>query len=169
PAEIPGIEQMVGLLINTVPVRVRLDPSQSLTELMARVQEEQSRLSDHQYLGLSDIQRAAGQGELFDTLYVFENYPSNADSIYDRTDLSITSADEYGIPHYPLGLCLLPGKKMRLRLGHDTDLFDVDTARQMLDRLCRLAEAMVADPAQRVAVVDVLVAGERERLLGEFN
>ncbi len=75
----------------------------------------------------------------------------------------------YGIPHYPVGLWLLPGKKMRLRLGHDTDLFDVDTARQMLDRLCRLAEAMVADPAQRVAVVDVLVAGERERLLGEFN
>ncbi|MGX1567697.1 condensation domain-containing protein, partial [Streptomyces sp. NPDC055509] len=169
PAEIPGIEQMVGLLINTVPVRVRLDASQSLTELMGRVQEEQARLSDHQYLGLTDIQRAAGQGELFDTLYVFENYPSNADSIYDRTDLSITSADEYGIPHYPLGLCLLPGKKMRLRLGHDTDLFDDASARQMLDRLCRLAEAMVADPAQRVAVVDVLVAGERERLLGEFN
>ncbi len=85
PAEIPGIEQMVGLLINTVPVRVRLDPSQSLTELMARVQEEQARLSDHQYLGLTDIQRAAGQGELFDTLYVFENYPSNADSIDDRS------------------------------------------------------------------------------------
>ncbi|NGO49520.1 non-ribosomal peptide synthetase, partial [Streptomyces sp. YC419] len=75
PAEIPGIEQMVGLLINTVPVRVRLDPSQSLTELMARVQEEQSRLSDHQYLGLTDIQGLVGEGELFDTLYVFENYP----------------------------------------------------------------------------------------------
>ncbi|QMV22160.1 hypothetical protein GQS52_10595 [Streptomyces sp. SCUT-3] len=75
PPEIAGIESMVGLFINTLPVRVRLRDDESLAELFARVQ-DQSRLSAHQYTGLTDIRAAAGvTGELFDTLTVFENYP----------------------------------------------------------------------------------------------
>ncbi|MEU0391138.1 non-ribosomal peptide synthetase, partial [Streptomyces chartreusis] len=169
PPQIPGIEQMVGLLINTVPVRVRLDPSQSLTELMAGVQEEQARLSDHQYLGLTDIQRAADQGELFDTLYVFENYPVAADSADIPGGLTITGGEGRDEAHYPVNLAVMPGEKLRLDVGHDTDLFDVTTVRQMLERLRRVVEAMVADPGQRIGDVDVLDVPERERLLVEFN
>ncbi|MEK8146075.1 condensation domain-containing protein [Streptomyces sp. M10(2022)] len=76
PGEIRGIETMVGLFINTVPVRVRLDSSESLIDLLTRIQQEQTELLDHQYLSLADIQQTAGVGELFDTTTVFENYPS---------------------------------------------------------------------------------------------
>ena len=145
PAEIPGIEQMVGLLINTVPVRVRLDPSQSLTELMAGVQEEQSRLSDHQYLGLTDIQGLVGEGELFDTLYVFENYPIGADGTDLPGGLTITGGEGRDDVHYPVSLAVLPGETLRLQLGHDTDLFDEAAAQRMVERLRRVVEAMVAD------------------------
>jgi non-ribosomal peptide synthetase component F len=73
--EVPGVESMIGVFINTLPVRVRLDPAEPLDRLLARVQTEQSRLLDHQHLGLAELQRMAGAGELFDTLVVFENYP----------------------------------------------------------------------------------------------
>ncbi len=75
PPEIAGIERMVGLFINTLPLRVKLPPEQSLSALLKEVQESQSRLMAHQHLGLSEIQGLAGLGELFDTLLVFENYP----------------------------------------------------------------------------------------------
>ena len=75
PAEIAGVEHMVGLFINTLPLRMELPPQLALSDLLRRTQDRQSRLMAHQHIGLSEIQQAAGLGELFDTLLVFENYP----------------------------------------------------------------------------------------------
>ena len=66
---------MLGLFINTIPVRVRLDPAATAGQLWARVQDQQSDLLAYHYLGLAQIQRAAGPGAVFDTLVVYENYP----------------------------------------------------------------------------------------------
>ena len=75
PPELPGVETMLGLFINTVPVRVRLDPQLTAEQLWARLQDQQSALLAYHYLGLAQIQRAAGPGAVFDTLVVYENYP----------------------------------------------------------------------------------------------
>ena len=75
PPEIAGIEHMVGLFINTLPLRIKLPPHKPLLALLREVQDNQSRLMTHQHLGLAEIQALAGVGELFDTLVVFENYP----------------------------------------------------------------------------------------------
>ena len=75
PPETAGIESMVGLFINTLPLRVRLAPDQPLGSLLAQLQDRQSALMAHQHVGLAEIQGLAGLGELFDTLVVFENYP----------------------------------------------------------------------------------------------
>ncbi len=77
-AAVDGIESMIGLFINTLPTHLRWAPGDTLGALLDRLQEEQSALLDHQHLGLADIQRAtghAGDGELFDTLVVFETTP----------------------------------------------------------------------------------------------
>ena len=78
--EIAGIENMVGLFINTVPLRIRLPANKPLLALLQEVQDNQSRLMAHQHLGLAEIQGLAGLGELFDTLIVFENYPVDRNS-----------------------------------------------------------------------------------------
>ena len=75
PPEIAGIESMVGLFINTLPLRVKLPADKPLAALLAELQDSQSRLMAHQHMGLAEIQSQAGLGELFDTLVVFENYP----------------------------------------------------------------------------------------------
>ena len=75
PAELAGVEHMVGLFINTLPLRLRLPPELPLSALLRQTQDSQSRLMAHQHLGLAEIQQAAGVGDLFDTLLVFENYP----------------------------------------------------------------------------------------------
>ncbi|MFI2610972.1 amino acid adenylation domain-containing protein [Kitasatospora sp. NPDC018619] len=75
PAEVPQADRMVGLFINTVPVRVRLEAALPFRAAMAAVQEQQAALLDHQQLSLPQIQRAGGPGAVFDTLMVFQNYP----------------------------------------------------------------------------------------------
>ncbi|MDA2890242.1 amino acid adenylation domain-containing protein [Mycolicibacterium sp. BiH015] len=75
PAELAGVERMVGLFINTVPLRVRLDPILTVREQCLRLQREAAILRDHCYLGHSELRALAGVGELFDTLLVYENFP----------------------------------------------------------------------------------------------
>ena len=158
--EIPGVERMVGLLVNTVPVRVRLHPAESLAAFLIRLQEEQSRLAEVHFLGLPDIQRAAGLGELFDAAYVFENYP--LDAVRDVPErLLITGAEGRDGSHYPLGLVVAPGETLRLRLGYHPEAFDDDAARLILMRLRRLVETIAADPDRLVRRVDVLDDAER--------
>ena len=165
PPEIPGIERMVGLLINTIPVRVRLDAAEPVAGLLARLQEEQSRLSEADFLGLTDIQRLTGLGELFDTLYIFENYPVVRD-LETGDGLRITGAEGSDGAHYPLGLAVMPSETLRLRLDHDLAAFDEETAESILTRLCRLAEALIADPDRPVGRIDVLDDAERGLLAG---
>ncbi|MGO4851127.1 condensation domain-containing protein, partial [Inquilinus sp. 2KB_12] len=170
PADLPGIEAMVGLLINTLPLRLRLRPAEPLQALLARLQDEQSRLLAHQHLGLTRIQQIAGFPDLFDTLLVFENYPldRNPPELAD-SGLELTSALVRDASHYPLMLQVLPGERLQLRLDHRPDLFDRDTAAALVSRLVRLLRSVVSDPSQSVGRIELLDAEERSRLLSGWN
>ncbi|MDO3686678.1 non-ribosomal peptide synthetase [Micromonospora sp. C28ISP2-4] len=170
PAELPGVESMVGLFINTVPVRVRLDPAEPVTAMLRRVQERQSALQPHQHLGLADIQRLAGHGELFDTLVVFENYPVDP-GVLDLagTGLAVRGVHGLDATHYPLSLVLVPGDRLGLRLEYRPDVVDRDGADALLDRACRLLGDIAADPAAPVGRLEPITPAERRRVLVESN
>ncbi|BBH13306.1 non-ribosomal peptide synthetase [Chromobacterium haemolyticum] len=146
PPELPGVERMVGLLINTVPLRLRLQPEETLTALLQRLQAQQAALIEHQHLSLAEIQQAAGLGDLFDTLLVFENYPIADDDRRVDDALSIGYLGGQGVDtsHYPLSLCAVPGPALELRFGYRPDLFSADAvdsiARQLLELLRLIAE-----------------------------
>ncbi|MDP9975372.1 non-ribosomal peptide synthase protein (TIGR01720 family), partial [Variovorax paradoxus] len=153
PPELQGIEGMVGLFINTLPLRFRFRPGEPVVQTLARLQDEQSALIAHQHLGLSDIQRIAGFSSLFDTHLVFENYPVNFNARQASSDgLKIAPAGGSGgdTTHYPLSLVVVPGTQLQLRIGYRPDLFDRATVQQLAARLQRVLAAVAADPAQPI-------------------
>ncbi|MET9503373.1 amino acid adenylation domain-containing protein [Streptomyces sp. NPDC006622] len=173
--QLPGVESMVGLFINIVPVRVRVAPERSLAELIGEVQRSQSALTAHHHVGLSDIQRAAGVPELFDSMMVFENYPWDgpAQDVAAGLDAEVRVAPalERGrdATHYPLTLVAAPGRRLYLRLDHRDDLFDRATAQALLDRLRLVLTAVADDPGTLTGRVDVTSAEERRLLLETWN
>ncbi|WP_329218544.1 amino acid adenylation domain-containing protein [Streptomyces sp. NBC_01485] len=183
PAEIPGIESMVGLFINTVPVRVALDPAETLGETLTRVQRQQARLLAHQHLGLAEIQNLAGGGQLFDTVVAFENYPLDMSAASGleaggsgpssaagaAQQLRITSAETRSVTHYPLSLLVMPGRGLRLRLDYQADVHDHAQVRELADRFTTVLTAVVDDPGLRVGRLGLLTAAERERLAAWSN
>ncbi len=76
PGELSGVETMVGMFINTVPLRVRLDPQRTVSTQCVALQRESAALRDHSYLGHAELRSIAGVGEMFDTLLVYENFPA---------------------------------------------------------------------------------------------
>ncbi|MFI6374276.1 amino acid adenylation domain-containing protein [Streptomyces sp. NPDC050546] len=164
PAEIPGVESMAGLFINTVPARVLLRPDEPLRATLTRVQRQYARLLDHEHAGLADIQREAGLGELFDTLLVFENYPVDTAAGARDGSFRITGAHGRDATHYPVTLVAVPGPRLRFRLAHRTGLFGGDRAERTLTRLLRVLETIAADPGLPLGRVDLLAAEERTAL-----
>ncbi|MCX5335940.1 amino acid adenylation domain-containing protein [Streptomyces sp. NBC_00140] len=160
PPQLPGVESMVGLFINTIPTRVRLRPEKSLGALAREVQDGYVHLLDHHHLGLADIQRAVGVPELFDSLVVFENYPVDPKATGDGRDgdedgsrrdgdssgLRLVGSGGRDATHYPVTLVALPGPRPRFRLAYHPGLFDADWAEATLARLVRILEAMAVDP-----------------------
>ncbi|KUN76450.1 non-ribosomal peptide synthetase [Streptomyces griseoruber] len=168
PAELPGVEETVGLFINTVPVRVRLDPAESLGALLERVQEEQAALLPHHHLGLADIQRLTGLGDLFDTAVVFENAPFDEESL-ERTFGGVRVAlledtATTGTMHYPLSLVAVPGRRLRLDLSHQPGVVDAAAARGLARALTRILAALAATPGLPCGGVGALDTEDRAAL-----
>ncbi|MFD9320337.1 amino acid adenylation domain-containing protein [Streptomyces sp. NPDC060053] len=169
PAELPGVDRLAGLLINTVPVRVRLDAAEPLERLLARVQDEQSALLPHHHVGLAALRRHTGLDQLFDTSTVFENHAGGSAAVRERAGLTVRTADSYGATHYPLTLIAEPGERLTLRLAYRPDLVDRATAQAVVARAARFLEAFTATPHAPLAAVDLLSPAERSRVLHEWN
>ncbi|MET8339414.1 condensation domain-containing protein, partial [Streptosporangium canum] len=176
PPELPGVERMVGLFINTVPVRVRIDPAETLAGLLGRVQSEQSDLFAHHHLGLAEIQRLPGLGPLFDTMTVLENYPLDAAALGSagagpgaEGSLRLAGSSGTDATHYPLALAVVPGGRLSLRLDHRPDVIPRADAIRLLNRLTRLLKAVAADPDRPLARLDLLSADERAHVLHDWN
>ncbi|HSK57459.1 MAG TPA: amino acid adenylation domain-containing protein, partial [Actinomycetospora sp.] len=186
-----GVEAILGLFVNTVPVRVRLRPGrrsnqgstpigeldprgrETVGELLDRVQDEQSaRWPDHQ-AGLAEIQRRAGMGELFDTLLVVENVGLDPSALARLApDLGVDHVGIRDATHYPVSVVALPAhgdEPARLRLVHRPVRVGDTDARTLLARFERVLRAVVADPDRAVDDLDVLDDAERHHLVVELN
>ncbi|WPO69658.1 non-ribosomal peptide synthetase [Streptomyces sp. KN37] len=168
PADVEGVETMVGLFINTVPVRVRLRPAEHLADLITRVQEEQTRLLPHHHLDLSSIRQLSGLSgttQMFDTLLVYENYPAAPRGTVGGAEaggeLRITGMRGRDATHYPLTLLVHPGERLRLRLEHRTDTVDEAGARSLGEQLLQALRAVVHETRIPVGRLDVRAPAER--------
>ncbi|WP_280232583.1 non-ribosomal peptide synthetase [Nocardia cyriacigeorgica] len=160
PPELAGVEDMVGLFINTLPVRVRFAPEEPVAELLARMQADQARLLDHQHVGLAAIHQAVGLPELFDTLTVFESYPIDREALSQALDIAgmrvLEVAGTDATP-YPLNLMVIPLRgldgrdAMRITLKYLADQLDGADASALLARFVRLLTQCADDPRQPLA------------------
>ncbi|KMO74622.1 Linear gramicidin synthase subunit D [Mycolicibacterium chubuense] len=164
PTEVTGAESMVGLMINTIPVRARLTPATTTADLLAQLHDAHHRTLDHQHLALTEIHRIAGQEQLFDTLFVFENYPVDTAAMGGVGELSITAVAARETNHYPMTLQAMPGRELGLRIEYDTTVFEPSVIEAVTRRFQRVLSAMIATPQRRLSAIDVLDPAERDTL-----
>ncbi|WP_424210824.1 amino acid adenylation domain-containing protein [Streptomyces sp. BI20] len=147
-ADVPGIGEMVGLFINTVPLRARWTDRDTGRELLAAVREHQGAVLPHQHVSLARIGRRAGVGSLFDTLVVFD-VATDLDALRRPGDsLVIGDLVNEGAPHYPLTLVVErdPDGRPSFNLIHDSALLRESTARDLLDRFTRILAGLLTHP-----------------------
>ncbi|GGG28523.1 hypothetical protein GCM10007304_47980 [Rhodococcoides trifolii] len=145
--DVPGIESIVGLFINTLPARLRYRPDETVTAALTRWQDEQGRLLDHHHVGLPDLARTTGVRTMFETAVVFENYPLGDGAISDPSGtVSITGIRFDENPAYPITLIVVPGDRLTIDITVDTARVDAYTA----DALAAGMHAVLTAPADAV-------------------
>ncbi|QWF84114.1 non-ribosomal peptide synthetase [Amycolatopsis sp. CA-230715] len=169
PPEIDGMQKMVGMFINTVPVRVRLRPGASAAENLARLADEQSRLMAHQHLRLTDVTRQTGLATLFDTFVVFENYPVDTSAREIAPGLRLAEITGDDAAHYPFRLAVrLTGDRLQTVLEYRQDLFDEVTANWVADAFERALRYLIDAADGPLGTPVTLADAERIELFGDL-
>ena len=164
PGEVVGIDETIGLFLNTVPVRLDLAPTGPMSETMRAVNDQRVSMMRHDHLGLGQIQRAAGDSgrPLFDSLLVLQNFLAD-DTFTDRESAhGIVGVDYYDTTHFPLTWVLTPGSELTVKLEHRV----VDDARasEMVAQLLAVLAAIAESPDVAIGAVDMVVAHRRAAL-----
>jgi amino acid adenylation domain-containing protein len=167
-----GSESMIGLFINTLPLRVDVDPQRPLLDWLTELRQQQIAFRPYEQTPLAKIQEwsEAPKGTpLFETVLVFENYRFNDQIQMSEGNWQGRHFDSLEQPHYPLTFAAYGGKQHLLRLEYDGRRFDDASIERMLGHLTSLLEGMAEDLNRSVGQLSMLSPTERQQLLFEWN
>ncbi|WP_411829582.1 amino acid adenylation domain-containing protein, partial [Paenibacillus alvei] len=174
PAEIPGIESMIGLFINTVPVRVTSEGDTVFADLMAKLQERALESGRYDHYPLYEIQaRSMQKQNLINHIIAFENYPvdEQMEQAGDQQhgDLTITDVQMEEQTNYNFNVTVVPGAEIEIRFDFNAEVFDKDSIERLKGHLVHLLEQVTDNPEITVGELELVTEAEKADLLGRFN
>jgi len=171
PADLPGVEEIPGIFINTLPVRIEIDHTTSVTRWLQQVQATQAEARRFDFVSLAQLQTWSdlpGGTALFDSLVVFENYPIDEATLTEG-GLQVRESHATETTNYPLILIVVPGQQLSLQLGYDPDLFNPATIERMAGHLQMLLAGIAEDADRAVVELPMLTQAETHQVLREWN
>jgi amino acid adenylation domain-containing protein len=178
PAEMEGVEGMVGLFINTLPVRVRVEGEEEVGEWLRRIQRQQVEMREYEYSPLVEIQKWSeierGQA-LFESILVFENYPGEpslgkrGDNLEEKRQASIRRVQGFDRTNYPLTVVIGAGSELAFRVAYSRGHYDSASIERLLDHYLRLLRAIAEDSQKRLRELSMLSPSEVNQILLEWN
>ncbi len=171
PPALAGVDEMVGMFVNTLPLRIAVRQEMQLTAWLRRLQERQLELQGFAHLALTDVQRWSGQERatpLFDHLFVFENYPLPR-HLETTGGVSVEEVDSFEPTDYPLTVLAIPGEELVVQLTFDRRRFPAAGAARLCRHLERLLASLPRAPEAPIFRHQMLSAEERREVVEERN
>ncbi|MCB0746656.1 MAG: amino acid adenylation domain-containing protein, partial [Ignavibacteriae bacterium] len=171
-ADVPGIEKMVGLFINTLPVRVKIDKNRMILDWLNEFQIAQSELQNYEHTPLFKIQKWSdipGRDSLFNTILVLENYPVGEALSESESSLKISDVSSIEKTNYPLTFVISPGNKIGIEAAYDTNEFDKFAVEQILVRFEIILDNMIMNLNKPLSSIKYTSNKEAEYLIKFAN
>jgi len=168
--ELPGIENMIGLFINTLPLRIKIDEKKSALEHLLTLHNTIQYINHYSYISLSHIQsysHIAPGSPLFYSIYAFENYPVGTVEESSLT-IGVSNLKAYGKTNYPLTVGVEPGKKIMVKIGCDGDCFTDETVKALMSHIKEATQWLIENPHRAMSEME-LITGREKELLRQWN
>lgn len=173
--ELPNVEELVGLLINSVPVVIKTEDADDMLTLLKRVNQQLVELREYEYVSLLDIKKVSELGqsqELFNTIIAFENYPVHllGDLCNLDTNQFTMQIDHiYEMSNYDLGVVIVAKPTIHVRLIYNTALFKPETIERLRKNYLEILELMVNTPEMLVREIQLVSDAELDEFIYHFN
>ncbi|HYF81964.1 MAG TPA: amino acid adenylation domain-containing protein, partial [Clostridia bacterium] len=171
-AKLEGIEEAVGLYINTLPIRVKAEDKESIGELLRQVERETREREAYESLDLAEIQGAveAGVGEsLFDTLVVIENYPIDKHLINREGKVEVEIGEIREETNYDITMGVMLKDKIVLSISYKEGKYEADGIKRLTGHLKNILWDVSENSKKRVKEIEMTSKKEKQQLLYEFN
>ncbi|MEN7436600.1 amino acid adenylation domain-containing protein [Bacillus amyloliquefaciens] len=173
PSDLAGVEKMVGLFINTIPVRVK-SGSFSFLELVRHLQQETLQAEAYSYYPLYDIQTQSPLKQaLFDHIIVFENVPAQREienvSQAGSFDFAVEDFTMEEVTNYGCSIKVIPGNSLYIRLKFDTGIYDDVFMKNIETFLRHMVNSVISDPEIGASEIALLDACEARSMMDAFN
>jgi amino acid adenylation domain-containing protein len=171
-ANLEGIGDMVGLFINTLPLRVKHNPQQTVMDLLNQEYHTLKVREEYESTSLVDISEYSQLGnakELFDSLVVVENYPLASRLMRTNSELTVESYSLVEAANYDLVVEIVPVEDIDIFLVYNRESFEPGTIERMSGHFCLIMENIIKNPSQPVHEIDMLSGEEKQQLLVDFN
>jgi surfactin family lipopeptide synthetase C len=163
---------MVGLFINTLPVRARVSPEEPTLAWLKSFQDQLAELRQYEYSPLIEVQRlsdAPRDQPLFESLLAFQNYPVDGALREPQGSLTLVNMRGFERTNFPLSIIVVPREELSIWVSYDPRRFDAAAIGRTLGHYRTLLEGIVADPDRRLAELPPLTEAERQQVLMEWN
>ncbi|WP_226890041.1 condensation domain-containing protein, partial [Nostoc sp. MG11] len=167
PANLSGVEEIVGLFINTLPLRIQISPQQQLIPWLQQIQQLMLELQDYSYTSLVEIQALSEVKKgtpLFDSIMVFENYPIDSSLLNEDNSLHFSEIEIFGQNNYPLTVMVVPEDELFVKIRHDSTRFESDTIGRMLGHLQTIFCEIADNPSRMLGELPLLNESEKQQL-----
>lgn len=170
--QLQGIESMVGLFINTLPVRIKIDYDKNIKTWLKELQTKQIERDQFAYSSLVDIQEWSEipRGtQLFENILVFENYPVDKSLEEGVAGIKIKNLKAFERTNFPLTVLIAPGKELSVHIAYDTSKFTEVFINKILTNFKSLVSQIIKDPESGLSGLTLLSEEERNKILFEWN
>lgn len=172
PTDLVGAESMIGLFINTLPVRVDVSPGNTVINWLKTLQSQLVEARQYVYSPLVDVHACSEVPRgtpLFESTVVFESMSPQSSSHDPGTDFEIRNGSVYEWSHFPLAAVVWPTSELTIDLWYDCRRFDLDTITRMLGHLQTLLEGVITGTEQRLSQLSLLTSTENQQLIFDWN
>ncbi|WP_068776273.1 non-ribosomal peptide synthetase [Paenibacillus sp. FJAT-26967] len=172
PAEVEGIDSMVGLFINTIPTRIRFREEQTFAELIRQVQAASGETKEYDYFPLAEVQALSVMKQgLIDHLYGFQNYPvsdESAESLYTE-EFRMTEIEDYEQSNYDFNVILTQSRGLEVLFKYNTCVYDEEWVSRIAGHYLNVLRAVAGNASLELKDIEILTPAEKKHLLENFN
>ncbi len=172
PAQIPDVQSMVGLFINTLPMRVDYEGDKSTRLWLREIQQQGLSLRDYEYSALADVQKQSGvEGALplFESILVFENYPVEEEMGRQKSSLTLSDFAVYEQTNFPLTLLVAADRELIIDASYQPTRFTEEAVAAMLRSMRNLILSLARNSREPLRAHTLLSASEAAEMVRRWN
>ena len=172
PADLQGVEDMVGLFINTIPMRIFIEDDQSILEWLTEIQQKQIEVRAFESTPLYDVQQYSelnAENPLFESLLVFENYPVS--DVLKNSSMSIEFSNISSVEqtNFPLTIVIMPGEQLEMRIAYEASGFSEIVIDRLFRHFSQVLKNIISNPLDQLKELSATDSEEINKLVGEWN